>query len=86
MSQIELIAKHITQDPSNPGPDLAVLEEQGVPIWVIAAFGKAANWDLGRLADTYGISQEAAAAAHEYYVEHRELIDCRIAVNQAAFA
>lgn len=86
MTQAELVAKHIAQNPSKPGPDQAILEEQGLPIWVIAAFGKSVNWDLGRVVETYGVSQEAAAAAHEYYLEHSDLIDCRIAVNQVVFA
>ena len=77
--------RRIIPNPDKAGPDEALLEEEGVPVWVVVAYANSVNWNVDDVAETYGISPESVAAVRAYYDEHKGLIDCRIKVSQSAF-
>jgi uncharacterized protein (DUF433 family) len=84
MTEAELIARHVEENPRKPGPPDARLKDSGVAVWAFIAYLHAAvGGDLAQAASDYELSPEAAQAALAYYRRHQSLIDARIAWNAA---
>jgi uncharacterized protein (DUF433 family) len=80
----EPIRRHVAPSPHHPGPDEARLVDYGVSVWALVAFQRATGATMAEVADAYGVSAEAVAAAFAYYQQHKDLIDARIAANAVA--
>ena len=81
-----LISRYIEQDPHRPGPDRARIVDQGVSVVALVAALDGDGVDVKQVARDYEVPAEAIAAALWYYQRHRDLIDARIALNEAFFA
>jgi uncharacterized protein (DUF433 family) len=79
-----LIAAHVEPHPARPGEAEWRLKERGVPVWtIIGALTPTAD-NVEEVARSYGISDDAVAAARAFYRRHKSLIDGRLAANRAA--
>ncbi len=83
MSDEELIARYIEQDPHRPGLDRARLKEYAVPVWALIGYLHTPGADVERVAADYDVPLEAAQAALAYYRRHQAPIDAWIAANNA---
>ena len=82
MSETELIARYVEENPYKPGPPDARLKDSGVAVWAFIAYLHAAvAGDVTQAAADYELTPEAAQAALAYYRQHQPLIDARIAWN-----
>ncbi|MBI2940951.1 MAG: DUF433 domain-containing protein [Chloroflexi bacterium] len=79
----QLIARHIEQNPSRPGPGNARVVSYGVPVWALVAHLDAVDGSVDRVADDYELPREVVLAALNYYRRHKDAIDARIAANAA---
>jgi uncharacterized protein (DUF433 family) len=82
----ELIDRWIEPGPADLGPQEARLAGYGVTVWSLIAYLRIAGDDLARAASDYDLPLDAVRAAWAYYDVHQDLIDARIALNEAAFA
>jgi uncharacterized protein (DUF433 family) len=82
----ELIARYIEPNPHRSGPQGGRLRGYGVAVWALVADWKGADGDAVQVASDYEVPQEAVEAALAYYRQHQDLIDARLALNEAAFA
>jgi uncharacterized protein (DUF433 family) len=80
----ELIARYIGPHPANPGKAEYWLKDAGIPVWAIIGQWRADHEDIAQAAAAYRVPQEAVEAAIAYYRAHKELIDDRLAANEAA--
>lgn len=76
-----LIARHVEPHPYKPGRAEWRLKERGVPVWAIIGALTPTGDNADQVADDYGISREAMAAARAYYERHKALIDARLELN-----
>ncbi|HET8522975.1 MAG TPA: hypothetical protein VFL82_07065 [Thermomicrobiales bacterium] len=81
----ELIARHIETAPAYSTPDRARLGDYGVSVTAIITYLETVNWNIEETARAYCVSAEAVHAAIAYYGRHRNVIDARIALNNAWF-
>ncbi len=81
----KLIAEYIEPNPYKSGRDQVRIVGAGVSVWAFIANLHAINDDLTQGAKDYELPREAAEAAVHYYRRYKDLIDARIAVNEAAF-
>jgi len=80
-----LIAEYIEPNPYKSGRDQVRIVGAGVSVWAFISDLQAVNDDMTQAAKDYELSREAAEAAVHYYQRHKDLIDARIAVNEAVF-
>ena len=78
----ELIERWIVEDPWHRGP-ADVKTTEGVHVWALIGYLPAVNNDVERVAHDYDLPVEAVEAAIAYYRAHREVIDGRLAANDA---
>lgn len=83
VTDLDVIASYVEEDPRRPGPVRARLRTSGVEVWVLVAQLPAAAGDVAQLAAAYDLPREAVEAALAYYRSHKELIDAQIALNAA---
>ena len=79
----QLIARHIAADPLGR-PDRARIAGSGVEVWALIAYLRA--FDLAQTAADYDLPREVVEAALAYYERHRQVIDARLTLHDAAFA
>ena len=79
-----LIAEHLEPHPYRAGAEEWRLKERGVPVWAIIGVLMPTGENASQVAQDYGVSAAAVAAARAYYRRHRALIDARLAANRAA--
>lgn len=80
-----LFARYIQQDPHHHGRHEAWVEADGagVQVWVIVACLHG-GYDLAQAADDYSLPQEAVTASIAYDERHRDLIDAKLLLANAA--
>lgn len=79
-----LIGQYVGPHPSNPSKAEYWLTDPGIPVWAVIGQWKAEGENIDETAAAYHISRVAVEAAVAYYHRHRELIDNRLAENEAA--
>jgi uncharacterized protein (DUF433 family) len=84
MTDTELIACQIEENPYKPGVADARLKDSGVAVWAFIGYLQAARGgDVTAAATDYQLSPAATQAALAYYRQHRKLVDAQVAVNAA---
>jgi uncharacterized protein (DUF433 family) len=83
MTADERVRQRIEEDPSRPGPQSARLRESGVPVWAVISYYDALKHDVELTAHDYEIPVEDVRAALDYYHQHKQEIDARLAMNAA---
>ncbi len=81
---VDLIQKHVEQNPYHPGRGEARIIGTGIPVWALVAYRQAAHGDIARVATDYELPVEAVEAAMVYYEQNRAAIDARLEANEAA--
>jgi uncharacterized protein (DUF433 family) len=74
----------IEQEPGRPGRHNARLVESGTHVWAIIAYLQGTDWDIARVAEDYGVSEQSVRAAIGYYERHRDLIDAELLLQHEA--
>lgn len=77
LTEDELIARYMEENPHKPSRANYRLVESGTPIWVFIGRYEALNGDAEQIAKNYDISMEQVAAAIAYYKRYKEIIDDR---------
>lgn len=80
-----LLHAHIVPSPDGFGADRAVVQPRGVSVWMVIADLDAQDGDVAQVMENYSLTPPAILAAILYYREYADLIDARIALNEAAF-
>jgi uncharacterized protein (DUF433 family) len=83
MTDEELIARYIEQDPHKSGRDEARLVDHFVHVWALVGHYHAVDCDVDRVAADYHLPREAVEAALAYYRRHKAIIDNRLEANVA---
>jgi uncharacterized protein (DUF433 family) len=79
-----LLQRWIRPEPDQPGDPNARIAESGIPVWALIGNYKANGRHASMTATDYGLPVEAVKAALAYYRAHREIIEARLAANDAA--
>ncbi|MBI3976838.1 MAG: hypothetical protein HY331_01505 [Chloroflexi bacterium] len=77
---------YVELSPDRPWPGEARLVDYGVAVWALVTYWRKVDEDVAHVARAYDLPVEAVEAALEYYRQHKEAIDARVAANIAAFA
>ena len=83
LTSYTLIARYIAADPLGRA-DRAPIAGSGVEVWALIAYLRA--FDIAQTAADYDLPGEAVEAALAYYERHRQVIDARLTMHDAAFA
>lgn len=83
MNEDDLIAQYIAPNPRRPGLAEARLVMFNVPVWALIGYLQTPGADVARVATDYDVPVAAVEAARAYYGRHKDLIDARIAANNA---
>ncbi len=83
MDADRLIGQYLEPDPYRPTPDEVRLKDYGVHVWALIGYLQIPGADIERVAADYDVPVEAVHAAHAYYQRHKDLIDARLAQNNA---
>jgi uncharacterized protein (DUF433 family) len=86
VSQEDLIARYIEENPAKPGPADARLIGYGVPVWALIGYLPAVGHRARRVAADYDLPVEAVEAALAFYKRYQAVIEARIAANRVAAA
>jgi len=86
VSQEDLIARYIEENPAKPGPADARLIGYGVPVWALIGYLPAVGHRAWKVAADYDLPVEAVEAALAFHKQHQAVIDARIAANRVAAA
>lgn len=83
MNEDDLINQYIEQHPQRSGMGEARLIMFNVPVWALIGYLQTPGADATRVAVDYAVPRAAVEAALAYYHRHQNLIDSRIAANNA---
>ncbi len=83
MHDDDLIEHYIELNPQRPGVAEARLTMLHVPVWALIGYLQTPGADVARVAEDYDVPVAAVEAAQAYYGRHKDLIDARIAANNA---
>lgn len=83
-SDYELLARWIRPERIYPGDPNACIAGTGISVWAIVGHWSAGRSDIEATAREYGLKEEAVQAAIQYYRLHRDLLDARLAANDAS--
>ncbi|HET7037968.1 MAG TPA: hypothetical protein VFI42_20010 [Thermomicrobiaceae bacterium] len=81
-----IVARHVEPRPGGLGPDRARLRDSGVSIWLIIADLDATDGDIEQVIHDYDLHASEVIAAIYYYLRNPELIEARVALNEAGYA
>ena len=85
-SDYDLLARWIRPERIYPGDPDACIAGTGISVWAVVGHWTMSQGDKAGTARAYGIQEEAVEAAIQYYRLHRDLIDARLAANDATLA
>lgn len=80
----ELLSHWIRPERIYPGDPNACITGTGISVWAIVGHWSYGECNAEATARAYGIEVEAVQAAIQYYRLHRDLIDARLAANDAS--
>jgi uncharacterized protein (DUF433 family) len=78
----QLIACWIEPHPRKGGAAEARLKGSKISVWAVIGQLRAEGRDVPRVAEDYGIPEEAVEAALAYYAQHRAVIAERLVANE----
>lgn len=77
------IEQYLEPNPYRDGLDEVRLKGYGVAVWALMGYLHTPGATIERVAADYGVPVAAVQAAYAYYQRHKDLIDARIAANNA---
>jgi len=77
------IAHYLEPNPNRDGLAEVRLKDYGVAVWALIGYLLTPGATIERVAADYQVPVEAVQAAYDFYQQHHELIDARIAANNA---
>lgn len=83
MQDDDLIEQYIELNPQRPGWGEARLIRFNVPVWALIGYLQTPGADIERVAADYAVPIRAVEAARAYYLRHKDVIEARIAANNA---
>lgn len=78
----QLIARWIEPHPRKRGSAEARLKGSKIAVWAVIGQLRAEGRSVPRVAEDYGLPEEAVEAALAYYQQHRAVIDERLVANE----
>lgn len=79
----KLVQRYIEQDPNRRGPVEVRIKDYHVHVWALVGDLRACDFDVQAVAQIHEIPVEHVEAALAYYRRHPEIIDARLAENEA---